>query len=63
MDGLDPAIGYPWQIVNDAIPVNNHPMEMTGPGHDRVGSLRAVRQQQGPLVLNFDVLDVLRTTS
>ena len=63
MDGLDPAIGYPWQIVNDAIPVSNHPMEMTGPGHDGVGSLRAVRQQQGPLVLNVDVLDVLRTTS
>ncbi len=30
MDGLDPAIGYPYQIANDAIPVSNHPMEMTG---------------------------------
>jgi hypothetical protein len=30
MDGLDPAIGYPGQIANDAIPVSNHPMEMTG---------------------------------
>ena len=30
MDGLDPAIGYPGQIANDAIPVSNHPMQMTG---------------------------------
>jgi hypothetical protein len=30
MDGLDPAIGYPGQIANDAIPVSSHPMEMTG---------------------------------
>ena len=30
MAGLDPAIGYPHQIANDAIPVSNHPMEMTG---------------------------------
>ena len=30
MDGLDPAIGYPHQIANDAIPVSNHPMEMIG---------------------------------
>ena len=30
MDGPDPAIGYPLQIANDAIPVSNHPMEMTG---------------------------------
>jgi len=29
MDGLDPAIGYPWQIANDVIPFSNHPMEMT----------------------------------
>jgi hypothetical protein len=28
--GLDPAIGYPQQIANDAIPVSNHPMKMTG---------------------------------
>ena len=28
--GLDPAIGYPHQIANDAIPVSNHPMEMSG---------------------------------
>ena len=28
--GLDPAIGYPHQIANDAIPVSNHPMGMTG---------------------------------
>ena len=30
MDGLDPAIGYPHQIANDAIPFSNHPMKMTG---------------------------------
>jgi len=30
MAGLDPAIGYPNQIANDAIPVSNHPMEMVG---------------------------------
>ena len=28
--GLDPAIGYPHQIANDAIAVSNHPMEMAG---------------------------------
>jgi hypothetical protein len=28
MAGLDPAIGYPHQLANDAIPVTNHPMEM-----------------------------------
>ena len=28
--GLDPAIGYPPQFSNDAVPVSNHPMEMTG---------------------------------
>jgi hypothetical protein len=26
--GLDPAIGYPHQIANDAILVSNHPMGM-----------------------------------
>jgi len=30
MAGLDPAIGYPQPIANDAIPVSNHPMQMTG---------------------------------
>jgi hypothetical protein len=30
MVGLDPAIGYPHQCPNDAIPVSNHPMEMAG---------------------------------
>jgi hypothetical protein len=55
MDGLDPAIGYPHQIANDAISVSNHPMQMAGssqvePGHDGIGSLRAARQQQGRLV-------------
>ena len=28
--GLDPALGYPHQIANDAIPVSNHPIEMAG---------------------------------
>jgi hypothetical protein len=28
--GLDPAIGYPQPIANDAIPISNHPMKMTG---------------------------------
>ena len=27
MVGLDPAIGYPKPIANDAIPISNHPME------------------------------------
>jgi hypothetical protein len=31
MAGLDPAIGHPHQIANDAIRVSNHPMKMTGP--------------------------------
>src|ERR1700722_13683417 len=39
--GLDPAIGYPHQIANDAIPVSNHPMEMAGSSVDVVGPLRA----------------------
>jgi hypothetical protein len=30
MVGLDPAIGHPHQIANDAIPVSNHLMKMTG---------------------------------
>ena len=30
MAGLDPAISYPHQFTNDAIPVGNHPMKMTG---------------------------------
>ena len=30
LDRLDPAIGYPQQIANDAIPISNHPMKMTG---------------------------------
>ncbi len=27
---INPAIGHPHQIANDAIPVSNHPMKMTG---------------------------------
>ena len=30
MVGLDPAIGYPKPIANDAIPISNHPIKMTG---------------------------------
>jgi hypothetical protein len=33
MAGLDPAISYPHQIANDAVPVSDHPMEMTGSSH------------------------------
>ena len=29
MAGLDPAIGHPYQIANDAIRVSNHPLKMT----------------------------------
>ena len=47
MAGLDPAIGYPHQFANDAIPVSNR----VEPSDDVVGPLRAVRQQLGPLVL------------
>src|SRR5580704_1527415 len=50
MAGLDPAIGYPHQFANDAIPVSNHPMEMAG-SNPAMTWLRAVRQQLGPLVL------------
>ena len=52
MAGLDPAIGYPHQIANDAIPVSNHPMEMAGssPAMTLVGPLRVVRQQLGRLI-------------
>src|SRR5580698_1493998 len=44
---INPAIGYPHQIANDAIPVSNHPMEMAGssPAMTLVGPLRVVRQQ------------------
>jgi hypothetical protein len=44
--------GYPQQIANDALPVSNHPMEMTGssPVMTGVGSLRTVRHRQGRLV-------------
>jgi len=52
MAGLDPAIGYPHQIANDAIPVSNHPMEMAGvePSDDVIGPMRVARQQLGRLV-------------
>jgi hypothetical protein len=39
MAGLDPAIGYPHQFANDAIPVSNHPME-NPPPHPRSTWLR-----------------------
>jgi hypothetical protein len=48
MAGLDPAIGYPHQIANDAVPVSNHPMEMAG---SITVVARAVRQEQGSLAL------------
>ena len=43
MVGLDPAIGYPHQFANDAIPVSNHPMEMTGSSPVMTGLDRCVR--------------------
>ena len=43
MAGLDPAIGYPQQIANDAIPVSNHPMTMTGSSPVMTGLDRCVR--------------------
>ena len=61
MAGLDPAIGYPHQFANDAIPVSNHPMEMAG-SNPAMTWLRAVRQQLGPLVRDciFRNADVAR---
>jgi hypothetical protein len=43
MAGLDPAIGYPQQIANDAIPVSNHPMTMTGSSPAMTGLDRCER--------------------
>jgi hypothetical protein len=46
--GLDPAIGYPHQFANDAIPANNHPMAMAASSPAMTAlAARAVRQQQG----------------
>ena len=42
MAGLDPAIGYPHQIANDAIPVSNHPMEMAGSSQAKPGQCRGL---------------------
>ena len=58
MAGLDPAIGYPHQIANDAIPVSNHPMDdgRVEPSDDVVGPMRVVRQQLGRLVLHSELL-------
>jgi hypothetical protein len=41
--GLDPAIGYPQPIANDAIPISNHPVKMTGSSPVMTGSDRCVR--------------------
>jgi hypothetical protein len=43
MSGLDPAIGYPYQNANDAVPVSYHPMEMTGSSPVMTGWDRCVR--------------------
>ena len=50
MDGLDPAIGYPHQIANDAVPVSNHPTEITGSSPVMTGMDRCVRyvNSKGP---------------
>jgi hypothetical protein len=47
MAGLDPAIGHPHQIANDAIPVSNHPMEMTGSSQVMTGWDRWVQHANG----------------
>jgi hypothetical protein len=41
--GLDPAIGYPQPIANDAIPISNHPMKMTGSSPVMTGLDHCVR--------------------
>jgi hypothetical protein len=43
MAGLDPAIGYPHQFANDAIPVSNHSMKMTGSSPVMTGLDRCVQ--------------------
>jgi hypothetical protein len=41
--GLDPAIGYPQPIANDAIPISNHPMKMKGSSPVMTGLDHCVR--------------------
>ena len=41
--GVDPAIGYPQPIANDAIPISNHPMRMTGSSPVMTGLDHCVR--------------------
>ena len=50
--GPDPAIGYPHQFANDAIPASNHldGDGLVGPGL----ALRAVRQHLIPMLGNSD---------
>jgi hypothetical protein len=47
MDGLDPAIGYPSQIANDAIQISNHPMKMTGSSPVMTGLDRCLQYDNG----------------
>jgi hypothetical protein len=63
MAGLDPAIGYPRQFANDAIPVSNHPMEMAGlilgsSPRTAMTGLHAARQQSGPLELPTEIVSL-----
>ena len=63
MAGLDPAIGYPHQFANDAIPVSNHPMEMAGlilgsSPRTAMTGLRAARQQLGSLELPTEIVSL-----
>ena len=66
MAGLDPAIGYPHQFANDAIPITNHPMQMARPSpatcvrdlHPAMTWLRVARQQSGPLVLPTEIVSL-----
>jgi hypothetical protein len=43
MAGLDPAIGRPQPIANDAISISNQPMKMTGSGPVMTGLDHCVR--------------------
>ncbi len=48
--GLDPAIGYPWQLrtmqSQSAIPDGDDRVKPVKPGHDGVGSLRATPRRR-----------------
>ncbi len=56
MDGLDPAISYPHQCTNDAVPVSDYPMQMAGSSPAMTAlAVRAVRKKLRPLVLPYGI--------